>query len=237
MEIPIINRRASVDEVIEVTESIVRGFKLSRLTSDSNLQLIIETLAEKHSNLLSSQKRDRMYIERDQYYNLRDLAYQRFYLCVQGCALLNDSHAPSHAAKKLLLELESYGAQLAHMPYEEQTTQIDSLIEKLSSPDCQQQMNALLHLNSIFESLKSHHANFKKINEQCEIQPESEPICNYIPQLFDVLNNQLVMYMRAMAQAIPELYAPYSEMLAETFWAINQKLGMKSYRSVAHGGI
>jgi hypothetical protein len=196
-------------EVSTVAESIVGAYKGTTLSSDTYLSGLMTGLEGDQVSLTAAIKRMKAESELEEMDELRDENIRSLYYLVLG-QLHHPDATVKAAAQKVFDVLEHYGLSVAVESYSTESALVDSLLNDLANPELQESIAALSGCAESIAALQTAEDNFEaaRIAFEKEKAQEStlENASNIKKEVANLINQKLVVYLRAMVQVNPEMY-------------------------------
>ncbi len=235
-EISTLKTIARVNEVGGTTENILKAYADCAMSEDANLQSIIDLLAQKNAQLITAIEKGKAYSQLEKCDEERDQSFKALYHYIKACTLLPEG-VTRNAAQIIFPIFDKYGISMTYLAYTEQTAQMKSLIEELEKEEIKSEIGKIVHLEGMVESLKNVQASFQQAHSDYTSQVSTlrneQSASELKPQVLEVLNEQLVMYMRAMAKAFPQTHGKFAIELATEISKTNQNIKSRSNKESA----
>ncbi len=233
-KISILNASARVNEVGGTAENILKAYTDCGLSEDANLQSIIDVLSQKNSLLITAIEKGKAYSQLEKCDEQRDNAFKALYHYLKGCTLVPGGDTKT-TSEIIFSIFEKYGISMTYLPYTEQTAQMKSLIEELESENIKPLIGRITQLEGMVEALKNAQADFQQAHSdytsQISALKKEQSASELKPQVLEVLNEQLVMYMRAMAKAFPQTHLKFATEIATEINKTNQNIKSRGNKS------
>lgn len=206
-----------VTEVDAVSMRIIGAYKNASLETDPHL-LTMFTALEPLSTLLSTSinriKSDSQLEAAD---DGRDNSGRGLFYLVSGL-----SHHPSKkikaAAQAVLAVLEQYGFSMFAENYATESSLINSLLLDLAAPALQDAVAAIPGCAEMIAELQTAQNNFEQIRilwEQEKAKQGTQQNATEIKkEVLEIINNKIVVYMRAMQVVVPDTHGEFARTLA-----------------------
>lgn len=184
----------------ELDKSTLEDVHITTLTSDINTISIALAGAVNENKAMSLLQG---------YDEKRDTTYRSLLYINKGFLLHPDAQV-REAAGVVDQVFENYGFDLVELNYSAESSQLDALIRDLSMPSIATSVAVLPGMAPIVEQLKTDQEQFKAAEAQWhEARAEdgkSASATEFKHQLVKVVNDKLVIYLKAMQQMNPEPY-------------------------------
>ncbi|HSH19166.1 MAG TPA: DUF6261 family protein [Draconibacterium sp.] len=205
-------------EVDAVSMRIIGAYKKTTLNTDTYLSGVMLSVEEK--SLLLTQAINRMKAESDleEKDEIRDNAFRSLYFLVNGLTHHPDP-AISEAAAKVDAVLEHYGLSVIQQNYSTESSLISSMLDDLGKPNLQDSIAALSGCAELIAALKTAEDNFENARILYEEEKAGEgTLSNATAIKKEVvlkINDQLVVYLRAMEQVNDTTYGAFARTVAQ----------------------
>lgn len=216
------NSRAT--EVHDVATRLSLAFATSGLT-DAHLAACFTNLGEKMPELLKALNRPKaasLLKEKDA---VRDFKTRGLYHLLSGYAR-HPSETISTAAQKLLKVFGNYGTAVTRDNYSSESSLLGSLLLNLAKPEQQGDIAALPECAVMIDSLAAAQADFEQVRIDYESKKAKEGMLakatGIKTEVVAIINNKLVIYLRAMQQFNPETYGVFAATCAQIIASNNE---------------
>ncbi len=217
-----------VAELNGTLNNILQAHADTGIEGDAALQSIIDELLAQNQELTTALEQNRQLSEMEKYDETRDQAYRSVYYFLHGHTFVPEGTLPYVPAKTLFSVVEKYGLGINSLSYDEQTGQLNSLLEELSSESNQQHMNTIPFVGGMVDTLKQAQADFigaysnyaTKLSEM----KGSKSATELKHEILKTLNDKLVMYMRAMSQIMGNKHQSFASELSMFINKTNQNI-------------
>lgn len=161
----------------------------------------------------------------------RDMTYRSLLHIIKGF-LLHPDATIREAAVHVNAVLENYGFDLINQNYSTESSLLDALIRDLADSETAAMVVVLPGIAAIVEQLKTDQQEFKAAEaEWHEARAEdgkTESASAFKQELVKLINNKLVIYLKAMQQMNPE---PYQELITDIAMHIDRANTLVKRRS------
>ncbi len=234
MKISTLLTTARISEVGGTGENLLKAYADTGITEDANLQTIINLLTEKNALLITAIEKNKAYSQLEEFDQARDAAFKALYQYLEACTLLPEGITQT-AALGIFPTLKKYGIGMTRLPYTEQTAQMKSLIEELAKDAITEQSSKIVHLDGMIETLKQTQTDFQQAHSdytsQISLSKGEQSATELKSEVLQIINEKLVMYMRAMATTFPDTHAQFAQELAVEINKTNQNIKSRSNKS------
>lgn len=228
--------KSRVTEIDAVSMRIIGAFKTTTLNTDPHLMGMfsaLEPLSAKLTASINHTKPDSTLEEADE--DRDDKGRGLFYL-VSGL-----SHHPSkkikEAALKVLAVIEKYGFSMFGENYATESSLLSSMLLDLAKPELQDAIAAIPGCAEMINELQGAQDNFEQIRiawEQEKAQESTKESASEIkPEVLTLINEKIVVYMRAMEIVDEANYGAFARTIA-TIIADNNEVVKKRKKKEAN---
>ncbi|MBK3516637.1 DUF6261 family protein [Carboxylicivirga marina] len=152
----------------------------------------------------------------------RDMTYRSLLHIIKGF-LLHPDATIREAAVHVDMVLDNYGFDLINQNYSSESSLLDALIRDLEEPETAAMVAVLPGMVAIVEQLKTEQKQFKAAeadwHEARAEDGKTESASALKHELLKVVNNKLLVYLKAMQQMNP---APYQELINDVVMHIER---------------
>jgi Family of unknown function (DUF6261) len=205
-------------EVNAVGTKIIFEYDKNDWSADAHLTAIFDGLKAKNAILTSAINRIKAESVLEEKDEVRDEKVRAIYYLIFGF-----THHPDVAIKTAALKLdaifEHYGLQLISKSYAIETSLIDSLMLEFEKADLQPSIAALPGLTQLIAELTAAELDFKTANVKFEEEKAEEGIkenaSTVKKEVVSIINEQIVIYLRAMIQVDEPTYGELTRTSAQ----------------------
>ena len=196
-------------EVSAVADRITDAYKGTGLNTDAYLSGMMTGLEDDQVLLTAAIKRMKAESELEAQDEARDAEIRALYYLVLGLQHHPDE-AIKAAAQKVFAVLEHYGLSVANESYASESSLVGSMLVDLATPEFQEPIAALSGCAESIAKLKTAEDNFAAALIAFEQEKAHESTLENATvikkRVVNLINQKLVVYLIAMAQANPETY-------------------------------
>ncbi len=218
---------ARMKEVGETVQNILKAYDNCALCKDANLQRIIDLLAQKNNQLIAAFEKCKAHSALEKCDEERNKAFKNLYYYLKACTL-SPMGIDRTIAESIFPLFEKHGICIDKLAYEEQNSQTKHLCKELECQDLMARTKRNAQLDDMLESLKKAQANFLKVHNnyssQIKLSAKEQSAKELKNSVLEIINEQLVMYMRAMEKTFPETHAAFATKLANEIDKTNQNI-------------
>lgn len=216
-----------VSELNGTVGNVLKSFSDMSPMEDANLQDIMDELKVKNNQLSVAMEQTRQLSAMENYDGERDHAYRSAFNYLRGCTFL-PSGLSGDAARALFPTFQKYGMGIVSLAYDEQTGQLNSLFEELKSEANQKHIAAISSMDTLLEILTTAQAEFVQAYSDYATKVGSlkaqQTATEIKWELLAILNEKLVMYMRAMSKIGSNKYQAFAQELSLFINKTNQNV-------------
>lgn len=196
---------------------IISAYQKSGLSSDVFLTGVFSVLIPVSENLTGAIKRMKAESVLEEKDEKRDGYVRGIYYLVQGF-LHHPDAAVKAAAVKIDDVIENYGLTIVSESYATETSLIESMLEDLGTTELQVSIEALSGLSQLIANLREAQTEFEQAkleyDEERVKEGELESATKLKMDVISIINNKLVVYLRAMEQVDNEKYGTFAQTVA-----------------------
>lgn len=212
--------KARVAEVAGVANNLLEFRVTTGEVENPILTDILTRLSSENKLLLTAIDSEKILSQLEEADDARDLAYRDLYRYVQGL-----TYAPNaDAAKRVFGVLKRHGLKIASLAYREETAKLESIFIDLKK--LQTDVDSIASLEDMLANLNLKQNEFMRIfNElsaQRALEDKTESASKIKPRVLDIINNELVEYLRPTARYQPETYGEYAQKVSNEIDSANE---------------
>ncbi|MCG8513597.1 MAG: DUF6261 family protein [Halanaerobiales bacterium] len=226
MEILKLNAKVRLGELSGTITNVTEAHnEKSEISNDSTLSMLINELINTNNKFTAAYNQDKVLSELENFDEQRDAAMRSVYHYVQGCTHLPQGNTAT-AAHKVFTLLTKYGIGIVSQSYNQQTGEINSLLNDLSMPDNAEAVATIPSLSDMVASLHEAQRNFEQAYAQFLARSSDNKLnaSDIKPQLLNILNNKLVVYLRSQVIFNPETYNAFAAKVATAINRTNSNI-------------
>ena len=210
--------KSRTTEIDTVTRDIITGYDKNGTKDDANLAGLIDELRPVSAELTGAVKRKKAESELEEKDEIRDTKVKGVFHIKEGCLCFSDKKINS-AAVMLDGVLNRYGMGITRESYAVESSLVKSLIGDFAKPEIQKATGALPGMSQIIEELKAAQDDFEKTSlnykEDKSDEEELKSATEIKMQAVSIINDKLVVYLRAMCMINKEKYGGYAGTVAQ----------------------
>jgi hypothetical protein len=218
--------KSRVTEVNDVATRMSGAFKNSGLT-DAYLVSTFASLDAGNTKLTLAIKRSKAESDLEEKDEVRDDKVRSFYYLVQGF-----SHHPTQNIKEaanLLMNLfDNYGLAMVGESYSTESSLVNSLLLDLAKPKFQESIALLSGCAELIAELQVAQNNFEQARITYEAEKAKEGMVDNATivkkEVLTILNDKIVVYLRAMEQVDPVTYGVFTSTCAQIIADNNEQV-------------
>jgi len=212
-------------EVDAASMRIVAAFKKSNLNTDSHLTGIFASLETGSASLTGAINRIKIESELEAKDEIRDDLLRALHYLLLGFA-----HHPDNTIKEAALKVsavfDKYGLGIVNESYASESSLVNSLLMDLGQADLQDAIAALPGFDAVHTALKDAESVFEQTRiayeEEKAKEGTKENATVVKKEVLDIINNKLVLYLRAMMQVDETLYGDFGRTIAQVIADSNE---------------
>ncbi len=210
--------KSRTTEVDAVSMRIIGAYKKTALSSDAHLNTVMTSLETESARLTDAIKRAKAESELELKDEVRDDKVRGLYYLLTGY-----THHPAPAVKTAAVKLENvfnnYGLSITGASYATESSLVASLLGDLAKPNLQPSIAALSGCAELIAELQAAEDDFEATRIAYEEEKAREGTLENATVIkktvVTVINDQLVVYLRAMIQVDGETYGDFARTVAE----------------------
>lgn len=205
-------------EVGAALTRMINAYNNTSLNSDPHLAELFTGLTSDSTRLTQSINRAKAISQLDEKDELRDDKIRSLYYLLQGF-----SHHPDQtikdAAVQLLAVFDRYGLSVIRESYATESALVNSLLTDLADVALEPSITALSGCAELIAELKAAQEDFENIRTAYETEKGSESTLESATvikkEVVRTINNQLVVYLRAMQMVNDATYGDFTRTIGE----------------------
>lgn len=225
---------ARITEVAAVSNRLILEFNKGDWSNDQYLTSVnseMKNLTEMLTLTINSVKAESNLKEKDL---ARDSKIKGIYFLVNGY-LQFDDNTLKEAAKKIDMVFEHYGVNLIRKSYATQSSLTESLLGDFVDENVQNSISVLPGLNKLISELRTAQTDFEESklnyeNEKAE-KKNSKKATELKKELLELINNKLVVYLRAMVQVNEDKYGAFAGFVSQVIGDVNASVKKRSKKN------
>ena len=223
--IPKLSHQTRITEVHSTSVKLGLSYKKQTLESDTYLAGLFSYLTDKSDALGTAINRSKAQSNLDDKDVVRDERVQALKYLLLG-AIYNPKAEISTSATKLYAIFEKYGLKMTKESYLIESSLIESMLEDYAALDLQTDIAAVLGCAELIASLQTAQSNFRTADtiwdEEKTKEGITESASDIKKEVLTIVNDTIVVYLRAMSQVNKELYAEFARAVADIINEVNQ---------------
>jgi len=212
-------------EVAAASVRMITAFKTTVLNTDSHMAGIFTSLESDTTKLTKAINRSKAESQLEEKDELRDNKLRALYYLLQGF-----SHHPDQAiqiaAVAVLTVFDKYGLAITNDSYATESSLVNSLLDELADPELEPSITALSGCTELIADLQAAQEDFERVGAAYEAEKGKdgtlESASAIKKQIIRTINDQLVVYLRAMLQVDETTYGDFSRTVAATIADSNE---------------
>ncbi len=216
----ILNKLMTSSRTTEVDASSIRiigAYNAQKISEDAHLDNMFANLKTQSDRLTSAIKSSMVQSELDEKDEERDTQIRAIYYIILG-ALHHPDPAIQQAAGAVNKAFEKYGLSIISKSYDSQTSLIKSMLEDFAAPELKPSIDALSGLQQVITALHTAQNAFEqtrtKYDEERAEQGNKDNATTIKKEVVKIINDQLVIYLRAMVMVNEAQYGNLTRTIA-----------------------
>ncbi|NLT50700.1 MAG: hypothetical protein GXX85_07280 [Ignavibacteria bacterium] len=218
VELNKLKTKCKTTEADTVSGRIISEYQNSGLSSDTYLSSVFDSLKIGSAELTKAVNRIKSESDLEEKDILRDSKVRAVNYLVLGF-----KHHPdeiiSAAAEKVGKVFEHYGLEIIKESYAVESSLIESLLEDFNKPETKTAIEALPGLSRVLEDLNAAQVKFEEANlafeKEKSIEGNLDNATTIKQEVVSIINNNLVVYLRAMCLSDEAKYGNFSRAVAQ----------------------
>lgn len=218
---------ARTTETDAVSRRIIVEYDKSDWSFDTHLTGIFNVYrpaSQKLSAAINRTRTESMMEEKDE---IRDAKIRAIHFFILGF-MQHPDETIKGAAEEVDLVFEKYGVDVARESYSNESSLIESLLGDFADLDLQSSIAALPGLSELIDQLRAAQTDFEDTKilyeEEQAILGNEANATEIKKEVLDILNNQLVTYLRAMIQVDEAKYGLFTRTISEFIDDMNEQI-------------
>lgn len=222
-------------EVDAASTNMIAVFKENDWSADTHLSSIFASLETETTRLNAAIRRSKAESELDEKDEIRDEKVRAFHYLVVGF-MHHPDPAIKTAAETIETVFDKYGLSLTGESYASESSLINSLISDLVNPDLQASIVLLPGCAQIIENIKTAQEDFAQTHIAYEAEKAKEGTLENASTIkketVSIINDRLVVYLRAMEQVDETTYGEFVRTLAQLIADNNEQVKKRRKKPV-----
>ncbi len=211
-------------EINTLTDEIITEYANSELSTDEHLVTIFDLLQPLNNKLTEAINRIKAESNLAEKDKLRDNKLRAVYFLTVGF-VHHPNSTISSAAKVIDAVLKHYGVDIVNQSYATESSLIESLLVELAKEDLQAYIASLSGLSQSIEELSAAQSLFEeaqvKFQTEKAAEGTKENASEIKKEVIVIINNKLVVYLRAMVMVDESKYGKFGRVVAQTIEDMN----------------
>lgn len=222
-----INANAITNEIGEICKSIIELSKKYSITEDAYFTLTFKKFSEKTNELFEKINAGWLKSELKEKDDARDLDIRAIFYEVEAKCMRRPS-ANQEKASKVMDVLDRYGMKINGSTYTNESAEIRAMLNDLNAPELAEYILSVADLKQLMDNAEQSQANFDASASQLIVdkneREKTKPASTVGKELKDIFNNDLVVYLSAMAKSNPTIYKPFTDVVSTLIEDSNRKV-------------
>lgn len=210
MKLNKLNSNSKITEVYTTGITIYQAYSEGDWTGETYMIEIFAKLLEANQKLKTAIDKGKVESDLKEKDTERDQSIKALFYLVQG-ASYHSSTTVQEATGTILPIINKYGLDVTRGSYAIETARIDSLLEDVNSEEVQASVTEISGCSDAISTLQTKQNQFKTAYyewEQAKAKQLSETNASDVKtEVLHIINNEIVVYLRAMIQVNEEKYA------------------------------
>ncbi|WP_320019406.1 DUF6261 family protein [Labilibaculum manganireducens] len=222
-----IHANAITNEVAEDCQGIIELSKKYPITEDAYYSITLGKLTGMSNELIGKINSGWLNSELKEKDEARDLDLRAIFYEVKAKCMRRPS-AAQEKALHIKEILDRYGIKIAEESYTIESVGVRAMLSDLKAPELEEHVQAIADLKQLMDNLEQSQAVFdasaSKLIEDKNERENAKAASVIAQELKNIINNELLGYLGAMAKANPEKYKPFADVVNTLIEAGNNKL-------------
>ena len=222
-----INVKLNTGETVEACQGIIELSKKYPITEDAYYSITLEKLTGMSNELIGKVNAGWLNSELKDKDEARDLDLRAIFYEVKAKCM----RRPSAAQEKALHIneiLNRYGIKIAEESYSIESVGVRAMLSDLNAPELEEHVQAIPDLKQLMDNLEQSQAGFdvsaSKLIEDKNERENTKSASVVAQELKNIINNELLGYLGAMAKVNPAKYKPFADVVNTLIETGNNKL-------------
>ncbi len=210
-----VNKVRTASKVAEVSTSsneMITLYGELDLSSDGFLHSLYGEFTPLAERISAAIKRDQAESDLDEHDSGRDGVTRDIFYIVKG-ASHNPISAIKEAGNKVLIVIEKYGLAMVDESYAIESAHINSMIDDLSTAEMVEAIGEIAGLEQLVTQLKQSQSEFEAARSAFDnaqsADKEAASASEIKKEILELVNGKIVVYLRAMSMANPDMYGEF----------------------------
>ena len=219
--------KLTIDETAIVGERTIKINNENPITEDAYFTVTFEKLSEKTKELTDKINDGRIASELKEKDDARDLDIRAIFYEVEAKCMRRESEDRAKAMRVMEV-LDRYGIRITDANYGTESSRINAMLSDLKAPELAEDRKAVPELDTLIPNLEESQDAFEtstmtQMKNKAEREKE-KPASVIAEELRDIINDELLGYINAMALSQPDKYKPFAEMLNKLIEDTNKRV-------------
>ena len=218
-----------VTELDTASDIIVRLYNTDAgISGDDYLKQLVTEIEELSENLTTAIKADKIASTLDEADSSRDEVISSLGTLIKGYAVIPVAEKKAHGEKLLAIFTKYKG--IASESYANESSLVESMLKDFSSDSITASVSALEGVSELLELLRVAQDTFNSANDAYTAAKtgKSESATSIKKSLLSVINDSLLPYISAMAQANSDLYSDFATKIEAEIEKLNAAITKRS---------
>ena len=222
-----VHANAIISDIVEICKGIIELSKKYPIDLDDYFIFVFQKLSGKSDELIGKINAGWLDSELKEKDDARDLDVRAiFYEVKAKCMRRPDIN--QEKALQIKEVLDRYGMKITEDSYTIESAGVRAMLSDLKAPELEDCVASIVDLKILLDNAEESMAEFdvsaSKLIEDKNERENAKPASAVARELKDIVNNELLVYLAAMAKANPTKYKPYADVVNTLITDSNNKV-------------
>ncbi|MDM8160690.1 DUF6261 family protein [Labilibaculum sp. K2S] len=222
-----INVKLNTSETAEACQGIIELSKKYPITEDAYFSITFEKLSGISNELIGKMNAGWLNSELKDKDEARDLDLRAVFYEVKAKCMRRPS-AGQEKALRIKEVLDRYGMKITEESYTIESAGVRAMLSDLNAPELEECVRAIPDLKQLMDNVEQSQADFdvsaSKLIEDKNERENAKSASVVAQEVKSIINNELLVYLAAMAKANPAKYKPFTDVVNTLIETSNNKL-------------
>lgn len=222
-----IHSNAITNEIAEACKGIIELSKKYPILDDAYFAITLEKLSENTKDVIGKINAGWLSSELKEKDDTRDLDVRALFYAVESQCVRRPSENQEKALRVMDV-LNRYGMKITGSSYTNESAQIRAMLSDLNALDMEKYIRSVPDLKQLMDNVEQSQRDFdfsaSKLIEDKNERENTKPASVIAKELKDIVNDELMGYLGAMALANPDKYKTYTDLLNTLVENCNMKI-------------
>ncbi len=204
--------KSKVAEISTSSNEFITLYGELNLSADLFLHSLFEEYTPLATRISAAIKRDQAESDLDEHDAARDSDIRDIFYIVKGAAH-NPIAAIKEAGNKVLVVIEKYGLAMVDESYAIESAHINSMTDDLSTDEMVEAIGHISGLELLLSQLKQNQSEFEAARSAFDNAQSADKgnasATDIKKEILELVNGKIVVYLRAMSMANPDMYGEF----------------------------